>query len=364
MDSKEFLYNYLNAFSPVGQETEGQKIWADYIRPFADQVKVDAYGTAYGILKGATADQDLSHRYAEPYRVVLEAHCDEIAWIITQIEKDGYVRVKRAGGSDNMIAASKSVIVHTHKGQKVKAFFGSPAVHVREKYTEMGPDQHELWLDFGVDSADKVKELGVEVGCMVTFDDQFSELGDYYVGRSLDNKIGGYIIAESLRRISEMNYRLPFDLYVVNSVQEEVGLFGARMIAQTIKADIALVHDVCHNTNHPMMNKAKDGDIEGGKGPCVEYTAQNHRKLIKLYRDTAHDLKIPIQLTVGSYGNDTVSFFLENTPTAILATPLKYMHTTVEMAHKDDVENVITLFVNTLLNLTVYEIESIKNPRI
>ena len=162
MDSKEFLYNYLNAFSPVGQETEGQKIWADYIRPFADQVKVDAYGTAYGILKGNTADQDLSHRYAEPYRVVLEAHCDEIAWIITQIEKDGYVRVKRAGGSDNMIAASKSVIVHTHKGQKVKAFFGSPAVHVRDKYTEMGPDQHELWLDFGVDSADKVKELGVE----------------------------------------------------------------------------------------------------------------------------------------------------------------------------------------------------------
>jgi putative aminopeptidase FrvX len=161
-----------------------------------------------------------------------------------------------------------------------------------------------------------------------------------------------------------MNYTLPFDLYVVNSVQEEVCLFGARMIAQTIKADIALVHYVCHNTNHPMMNKAKDGDIEGGKGPCVEFTAQNHRKLIKLYRETAHDLEIPLQLTVGSYGNDTVSFFLENTPTAILATPLKYMHTTVEMAHKDDVESAITLFVNTLLNLNINMIEDIKNPKL
>ena len=364
MDSKEFLYNYLNAFSPVGQETEGQKIWADYIKPFTNEVKVDAYGTAYGILKGQTTGQDLTHRYAEPYRVILEAHCDEIAWIITQIEKDGYVRVKRAGGSDNMIAASKWVIIHTHKGQQVKAFFGSPAVHVRDNYTEKGPEQHELWLDLGVDSADKVKELGVEVGCMVTFDDQFSELGDYYVGRSLDNKIGGYIIAEALRCIAEMDYKLPFDLYVVNSVQEEVGLFGARMIAQTIKADIALVHDVCHNTNHPKMNKAKDGDIEGAKGPCVEYTAQNHRKLIQLYRETADKLEIPLQLTVGSYGNDTVSFFLENTPTAILATPLKYMHTTVEMAHKDDVQNAIMLFVNTLLNLTIDKIEDIKNPKL
>ena len=364
MDSKTFLYDYLNAFAPVGQESEGQKIWANYVRKFSDTVKVDAYGTAYALLQGSTANQDLSHRYAQPYRVVIEAHCDEIAWIITQIEKDGYVRVKRAGGSDNMIAASKSVFIHTHKGQKVKAVFGSPAVHVRDKYTEMGPEQHELWLDLGVKSDEKVKELGVEVGCMVTFDDQFSELGDYYIGRSLDNKIGGYIIAEALRRIKENNHRLPYDLYVVNSVQEEVGLFGARKIAKELKADIALVHDVCHNTNHPKMNKAKDGDIEGGKGPCVEFTAQNHRKLINLYRETAEQHNIPLQLTVGSYGNDTVSFFLENTPTAILATPLKYMHTTVEMAHKNDVESVIDLFVKTLLNIDPYFIESVNNPSI
>ncbi len=364
MDSKTFLYDYLNAFAPVGQETPGQRVWIDYVKNFSDKVHLDSYGTAYAVLRGNTAGQDLSHRFAAPYKVVIEAHCDEIAWIITQIEKDGYVRVKRAGGSDNMIAASKSVIIHTHTRKQVKAVFGSPAVHVRDKYTEMGPEQHELWLDLGVDSDEKVKELGVEVGCMVTFDDQFSELGDYYVGRSLDNKIGGYIIAETLRRVKESVHLLPFDLYVVNSVQEEVGLFGARRIAKTIGADIALVHDVCHNTNHPKMNKAKDGDIQGGKGPCVEFTAQNHRQIIELYRETAKDFDIPLQLTVGSYGNDTVSFFLENTPTAILATPLKYMHTTVEMAHKDDVESAIQLFYHTLLNLDTHFIERINNPTI
>jgi putative aminopeptidase FrvX len=360
IESKTFLYDYLNAFSPVGQETEGQKIWIDYIKQFTTNVNKDAYGTAWGIYSNTKLFPVIQDRK----KVVIEAHCDEIAWIITHIESDGYIRVKRHGGSDNMIASSKSVIIHTHDGQKVKGFFGSPAIHVREKNTTMGPEQHELWLDVGVDSLERVKELGIEVGCIATFDDQFQEVGDYYVGRSLDNKIGGYIIAEVLRQISEEKIKLPYDLYVVNSVQEEVGLFGARLIAKRLQADIAFVHDVCHNTNHPKMNKSKDGDIKGGEGPCLEYTSQNHRGINSMIRDIAKVNKIPVQLTVGSYGNDTVSFFLENTPTAILASPLKYMHTTVEMVHKKDVESCIKLYVEILKSITPEWIDSIKNPKI
>ena len=340
MSSKEFLSDYLNAFSPVGEETEGQKVWTDYIKKYANVVKKDAYGTAYAILKSSN----------EAYKVVIEAHCDEIAWIITQIEKDGYVRVKRAGGSDNMIAASKSVMIHTHKGEKVKGYFGSPAVHVRDKYTEMGPEQHELWLDLGVGSDEKVKELGVEVGCLVTFDDQFNEIGDYYIGRSLDNKIGGYIIAEVTRRLVEQKIKLPYDLYIVNSVQEEVGLYGARMIANRIKPDVALVTDVCHITKSPMYNVKKDCETIGGNGCAIEHTAQNHRQLIEMFRECGDENDIKYQLTIGSYGNDTMGFFLADggIPTAIIATPLKYMHTTVEMAHKDDVESVIKMYIQSL----------------
>jgi putative aminopeptidase FrvX len=151
---------------------------------------------------------------------------------------------------------------------------------------------------------------------------------------------------------------------VVNSVQEEVGLYGARMIAKKLQADIALVHDVCHNTNHPKMNKSKDGDIKGGEGPCLEYTAQNHRKIINKFKEIAKDYEIPLQNTIGSYGNDTMSFFLENTPTAILASPLKYMHTTVEMVHKQDVQNAIDLFTKVLTEMTPEWIEDVKNPQI
>ena len=349
--NKEFLYNYLNAYAPVAQEIEGQLIWTNYIMPYCDEVKQDAYGTAYGVVKG----------YQTSQKVVIEAHCDEIAWIITHIEESGMIRVKRHGGSDNMIAPSKTVMIHTHNGKKVRGLFGWPAIHTRKKYTDMGYDQHELWVDTGLKDKKAVLKAGVEVGNLITFDTQLEEIGDYYVGRSLDNKIGGYIIAEALRKISESGNKLPYDLYVVNSVQEEVGLHGAKKIAKKIKADLALVHDVCHNTNTPKIDKAKDGDNKGGLGPCLEYTAQNHRGINKMIRELAEEHKIPVQLTVGSYGNDTMAFFMENTPTAILATPLKYMHTTVEMAHKKDVKACIKLFVKFLQNLTPADIDKINN---
>ena len=352
---KQFLHDYLNAYAPVAQETEGQQIWSDYIKPYCDFLKQDAYGTSYGILKGRTGSQKNSNK------VVIEAHCDEIAWIVTNIEKDGMIRVRRHGGSDNMIAPSKTVMIHTHDGKKVRGVFGWPAIHTRTKRVEQGYDQHELWVDCGLEDLKAVTEAGVEVGNLITFDTQLEEIGDYYVGRSLDNKIGGYIIAEALRTIWEKGVGLPYDLYVVNSVQEEVGLYGAKKIAKELQADLALVHDVCHNVNTPKMDRAKYGPVDGGKGPSLEYTSQNHRGILNMLKDVAKHAKLPLQHHVGSYGNDTVAFFLENTPTAILATPVKYMHTTVEMTHKEDVENCIKLFVEFLEALTPQKIDEINN---
>ena len=354
MNDKKFLYDYLNAYSPTAQESEGQSIWINQIIPFVDELNTDAYGTAYGLIRATRLDY-------ERFKVVIEAHCDEIAWIITNIESDGMIRVKRHGGSDNMIAPSKTVIIHTHNGDKVRGVFGWPAIHTRKETTSKGYDQEELWIDTGLEDKEVVELAGVEIGNIVTYDTQLEQIGDYYVGRSLDNKIGGYVIAETVKRLFEQNITLPFDLYVVNSVQEEVGLYGAKLIAKKLKADLAIVTDVCHNTNTPGMNKAKDGDIKGGKGPVFEYTSQNHRKVIQQLRKVADENEIPYQLSVGSYGNDTVAFFLENTPTAILSMPLKYMHTTVEMVHIEDVEHCINLYVEFLKQLTINNIKEINN---
>ena len=347
MNNTEFLHRYLNGYSPVAQEGEGQQIWKDYLSQFIskDDIHEDAYGSSYGIYHTSMS--------SNPQKVIIEAHCDEIAWIITHIEDDGYIRVKRHGGSDNMIAPSMDVVIHNEKGEKIPGVFGWPAIHTRKKEAEEGYEQHDLWVDIGADTKERVMNYyHVLPGNLITFNTQLKTIGDYYVGRSLDNKIGGYIIAETLRKLKEDNIQLPYDLYVVNSVQEEVGLHGAKLIAKQIDADMALVHDVCHNTNHPKMNKAKDGDVKGGKGPALEYTAQNHRTIIKKLLEVSKESDIDVQRHVGSYGNDTMAFFLENIPTAILATPLKYMHTTVEMAHKKDVEDCIELYVNTLKSIT------------
>ena len=358
--SKKFLEDYINAYSPVSEEIEGQKIWTDYIRSYVDTIESDNYGTVFGVIKSKALDDIdtkhlVEHRGLNPvisknrYKVVIEAHCDEIAWIITYIDSDGLVYVTKHGGSDAAIAPSKKVLIHTRKHGKIPGVFGFPAIHTRKTADEKAPKPENLFIDLGVNNKTSVKSLGVEVGNVVTFDETFSIMGDYYVGKSLDNKIGGYIIAQVARKIKENNIELPFDLYIVNSVQEEVGLLGARNIAQQLKANVALVHDVCHSTHDtPGLSKIKNCDITSGNGPTLEYASQNHRNLLNYIRDIADKNTIPYQVEVGSQGNDTMGFFFANTVTAIIASPLKYMHTTCEMVHKKDVKNAIELFSSSL----------------
>ena len=338
--SKEFLHSYINAYSPVAEEVEGQRIWVDYVKNYADEVDSDAYGTAWAIRR---SDVD------NPKKVVIEAHCDEIAWMITYIDNDGHIRVAKHGGSDAAIAPSKKVVIHTRKNGKIPGVFGFPAIHTR-KGEEKASKPEDIFIDAGLDSKKDVIAAGIEVGNIVTFVETFEEIGDYYVGKSLDNKIGGYIIAQVLKRIHKEKIKLPYDLYVINSVQEEVGLYGAKLIAKRLQPDFAFVHDVCHHTTTPGLSKIKNCDVKCGLGPTLQLTAQNHRKLVEFVRGVADEKSIPYQVEMGSYGNDTMGFFLENVVTMIISSPLKYMHTTVESVSKKDVKNAIELFYQTLVN--------------
>lgn len=341
---KEFMGRYLGAYSPVSMEREGQAIWAAYVSQWADEMHSDSYGNAWAVIR--------SRSNPGAYRVVIEAHCDEIAWIVSHVSDDGRVWVNKLGGSDVQIAPSKRVVVHTRRHGAVPGVFGWTAVHLR-KGQDKAPELKGLFLDLGLDSDKKVAAAGVEVGNVATFSDPFESMGEYYVGRALDNKMGGVIIAHVARAVRESGADLPYDLYVVNCVQEEVGLHGAKMVAQSIRPDVAIVTDVCHNTCTPGVDKKHDCEIRGGLGPAISHTAQNHRLLIELIREAADASGIPVQLAVGSYGNDTMGFFLANggVPTAIISLPLKYMHTTVEMAHKSDVSATAELMLQTLLRI-------------
>lgn len=342
--SLTFLKNYLNNPSPTGFESEGQKMWLNYIRPHIDDYFVDTYGTVVGVINPEA-----------PYKVVIEAHADEISWFVHYITKDGFIYLRKNGGSDHQIAPSKRVNIHTEKGI-VKAVFGWPAIHVRDAAREETPTLKNIFLDLGCKSDKEVEELGVHVGCVVTYDDEFMVLNDrYFVGRALDNRIGGFMIAEVARLLKESKTKLPYGLYIVNSVQEEIGLRGAEMIAHRIKPNAAIITDVCHDTQTPMMNKIVSGDLACGKGPVVSYGPAVQNNLLKLIIDSAKKEKIGFQRQAASRstGTDTDAFAYSNdgVASALISLPLRYMHTTVESVHKDDVEDVIRLIVASLKNI-------------
>jgi putative aminopeptidase FrvX len=346
--SFNFLKNYINNASPVGFETTGQKIWLEYLKPYVDTHFTDPYGTAVGVINPK-----------ESFKVVIEAHADEISWFVNYINPEGLIYLKRNGGVDHQIAPSQRVFIHGKKGA-VKAVFGWPAIHTRLSNPEAKeplPKVDNLFLDCGARTKKEVEDLGVHIGSVVTYQDGFDELAhDYYVGRAFDNRVGGFMIAEVARLLKENKKKLPFALYIVNAVQEEIGLRGAEMIARRIKPDIAIITDVTHDTATPMINKAIEGDIVCGKGPSLAYAPAIHNKLLEIVEETAKKAKIPVQFRTlsRSTGTDTDSFAYANDgcPSVLISIPLRYMHTTVELLHKSDIEQTILLMYETLLNLS------------
>ena len=339
-----FLENYLNNAAPTGYESSGQKIWMEYLKPYVDEFITDIYGTAVGVINPKAK-----------YKVVIEGHSDEISWYVNYISDNGLIYVIRNGGSDHQIAPSKWVNIHTKKGI-VKGVFGWPAIHTRKAGKENPPQLDNIFIDIGAKDKKEVEKLGVHVGCVITYPDEFHVLNkDKFVCRAIDNRAGGFMIAQVARLLSENKVTLPFGLYITNSVQEEVGLRGAEMITQTIKPDVALVTDVCHDTTTPMINKKTEGHTEIGKGPVISYAPAVQNNLRERIIETAEKKKIPFQRMASSRftGTDTDAFAYSNggVASALISLPLRYMHTTVETVHRKDVENVIQLMYETLLTI-------------
>ena len=342
--SLTFLEKYLNNAAPTGYEWDGQKIWMEYLKPYVDEFFTDTYGTAVAVINPKAK-----------YRVVIEGHADEISWYVNYISDNGLLYVIRNGGSDHQIAPSKIVNIHTKKGI-IKGVFGWPAIHTRNKAKEEAPKPENIFIDVGAIDKDAVEKMGIHVGCVITYPDEFHILNkDKFVCRALDNRMGGFMIAEVARLLHLNKKKLPFGLYITNSVQEEIGLRGAQMIAERIKPNVAIVTDVTHDTTTPMIDPKKQGFAKIGDGPVIAYAPAVQQNLRDLIVDTAEKNKIPFQRAALSRatGTDTDAFAYSNSgvASALISLPLRYMHTTVEMVHRDDVENVIKLIYESLLNM-------------
>ena len=342
--SKKFLYQYINNFSPTGFEESGQRMWLDYLRPSIDSYVSDTYGSVAGIINPDS-----------PYKVVIEAHADEISWFVNFITEDGYLYVRRNGGSDALIAPSKRVNLFGQKGV-VKGVFGWPAIHVRELEKDESPKIKNIFIDIGASNKKEVLEMGVHVGTVATFDDEAFDLNNkYLVGRALDNRIGGFMIAEVAHRLKKNKKKLPFGLYIVNSVQEEIGLRGAEMMAARIRPDVAIITDVCHDTQSPMYKKMEQGDQRCGEGPVLTYGPAVQNNLLNFIIEVAgkNEIKFQRAAATRATGTDTDAFAYsgQGSAAALISLPLKYMHTTVETVSYEDIEAVIQLMYHSLLAL-------------
>ena len=347
-EALKFLEDYLNNASPTGYEAQGQQIWMNYLRPYVDEFITDTYGTAVGVINPKSE-----------YKVVIEAHSDEISWYVNYISDNGLIYVIRNGGSDHQIAPSKWVNIHTKKGI-VEGVFGWPAIHTRKPGKEENPKLENIFIDIGAKDKKEVEEMGVHVGCVITYPDSFKILNkNQFVCRALDNRAGGFMIAQVARLLKENNIELPFGLYITNSVQEEIGLRGAEMITQRIKPNAAIITDVCHDTTTPMISKIEQGESKIGDGPVISYAPAIHHILRERIIEAAEENEIPFQRHASSRytGTDTDAFAYSNggVASALISLPLRYMHTTVETVHKEDVANVIRLIYHSVQKIKAGE---------
>ena len=343
MSNDNFMESYLNGFSPSGYEIQlgGQKIWKDYVEQYAKKVEIDDYGNVYAYYGNMDSE----------FTVLLDAHADEIGYVVNDITKEGFIKVQRLGGSDIHITPASKVTIWGSK-DPVTGIFGHPAIHVQER-DKFKVELEKMFIDVGAESDEEVAEMGIEVGTPITMVGDYMKMGKFHTGRSLDDKIGGYINASILRILSDKNIELPFKFVVVNAVQEEVGLYGADMAANFIKPNVALVIDVTHCTKSPAYDNNKLGSVEAGKGVVLMSAPSIQKNLLKLVREIADADSIPYQMSTSGRGTGTNAdsyAYPKGIPTMLFKMAMRYMHTTSETVHEDDVNNTIKLIIKTLLS--------------
>jgi endoglucanase len=345
---RTFLFDLLNTPSPTGFELPGQRKWASYVRRFADRVENDAYGTTWATLEGSGKN---------PRRIMLEAHADEIGFIIKHITKEGWLRIDRIGGSDTATARGRRIDLLGEKGP-VPGIIGNTAIHLRKDSLgdEKAPKIHELYVDVGANSATEVAALGLRVGHPAVYHDAAEAFGkDRIVGRALDNRLGGFILTQVLARLSKAKKKPKATVIAVNAVMEEIGGHGAKMAAHRLRPDVCVVLDVTHATETPGIDSAQHGEVKLGGGPSITHGTCNHPGVIGRLLDCARAEKIPIQHESSSRysGTDTDVIFesRDGIPSALVSIPLRYMHSVVEMADFDDGEKVIALLTSFVLSI-------------
>jgi endoglucanase len=326
---REFLFDLLDTPSPSGFETPGQRVWLDYVRAVADEVRTDDYGNAVAVHRG---------REDAP-EVAFAGHADEIGFIVRTITDDGFLRIAPIGGADRTVSKGQHVTVHAD--DPVSGVVGQTAIHIRRDDEEYD-DLEEQFVDVGASDRAEAESL-VEVGDPITFATTVESLhGDRIAGRGIDNRVGTWAAAEGLCRAVEAD--VDATVYAVSTVQEEVGLQGAKMVGFDLAPDAVIAVDVTHATDSPELKDWERGPVELGAGPVIGRGSANHPTVVSLARDAAAEAGVDVQLQAAGVrtGTDADAFFTSRggVPSLNVGIPNRYMHTPVEVVDTADLDAV------------------------
>jgi putative aminopeptidase FrvX len=333
-----FLTDLLHARSPSGYETEAQAVFDRYVKPAADDYANDALGNRIATLNGR----------GDPV-LMLAGHMDELGLIITYINKEGFIYFDTVGGHDLSVISGRRVIIQTASGS-VKGVTGKRAVHLMdEEDRKKVPKKHEIWIDIGARS--KAEALArVAVGDVATYDHEFELFhGSIGTARAFDNKVGAYIVGETLIRLSKEKKKLAAKVVAVATSQEEIGVRGATTATYTVNPHIAIAIDVGHATDHPDCDNRRFGETKLGGGPILCRGANINPKVYGRLLAAAKKAGIPHQFEADPRPTGTDARAIQmgrgGVATGLVSIPLRYMHTPSEVVDLEDVERCVKLLV-------------------
>jgi endoglucanase len=330
--SLEFLEALVTAPSPSGFERPVATLYRDRMADYADRVTTDVHGNVLAVLNPEA-----------PMRIMLAGHTDEIGFVVHHISDDGLLHFSTIGGHDSVIPVGQMVWVHGR--QRVAGAIGRKAIHLLSlDELKKKPEIKELWIDIGASTRAEAEAV-VQLGDVATYQYTFQRLlGDRAVARAFDNKAGLFIVAETVRLLSEEG-GLPsgVGVYAVGTVQEEIGSRGARTSAFTIGAQTGLAVDMGHAIDYPGVSASQYGKLDMGKGPAISRGANTNPVVFDLLCRAAEeaDITYQVQVTPGSTPTDANAMQLngQGMATGLLSIPLRYMHTPCEVVSLTDIEN-------------------------
>lgn len=341
---KTFLFELLGTPSPSGWEGPGQQIWMHHLQTVADTVEADSHGNAWATLQGQGGPV-----------IMLEAHADEIGFIVRHVDEKGFLSISPIGGSDRTLAAARRIRIFGEHGEVI-GVIGNTAIHLRDTDKDKIPEWKDLYVDVGASSAAEVETLGLRVGHPAIFCDETIELpSGRLVGRALDNRIGGFLLARIVASLAADSERPHTTVVAVNAVQEEIGSHGARMVAHRLRPDAALVFDVTHATDTPGLNARQHGLVRLGQGPTVAHGAANHPVLVRRLLEVAKSETLPVQHEAISRSTrtdtDVIYTSRSGIPSALISLPLRYMHSpaeTIDLADVDHTARLVAAFLRSI----------------